>query len=197
MSHYPLTYKKLSKAKVNSILDIGIGLGNPIKILSKLGLNARIIGIDISHNYLKLLNQENEQIYDDLLLADASHLPFKPKTFDAITCFQVIEHVPKTIGFEIIKEFSKASKKIVIITTPVGFVEADVDASNPFQKHKSGWFPIDFKKLGFTVRGYGLPRIKSYHGISPFISLLNVFLLPIFYLFPNLAYHMHCSKQIQ
>jgi hypothetical protein len=33
MSHYPLTWKKLSKSKVKSILGIGTGLGNPMKIL--------------------------------------------------------------------------------------------------------------------------------------------------------------------
>jgi ubiquinone/menaquinone biosynthesis C-methylase UbiE len=48
-------------------------------LLSKLGLNARIIGIDISHNYLRILKQENELIYDDLLQADASYLPFNTK----------------------------------------------------------------------------------------------------------------------
>jgi hypothetical protein len=119
------------------------------------------------------------------------------KTFDAVTCFQVIEHARKLEGFEILKEISKISKKIVVITTPVGFVEATVDPLNPSQKHKSGWLPMDFKKLGFSVKGYRGPRVRSVHNkIFPFVFMLGTIFLPIFYHFPIFAYHMWCVEKI-
>jgi len=195
-SHYHLTYKELSK--MGSVLDVGTGLGTPIKILRKCGLRTKIIGIDIHRSYLiNIQNKNKRKLYDEVIIADAAYLPFREKSFDSIICFQVIEHLTHRAGLKMLREFHRVVKKNMLITTPVGFIEAIVDPSNPSQKHESGWLPIDFKRLGFSVKGYGGPRVKSVHSkIFPFVILLGIILLPIFYHFPLFAYHMWCVKRI-
>lgn len=43
-SHYRITYKQLAGAGSQCILDVGCGLGLPMRCLQRLGLLSRVIG---------------------------------------------------------------------------------------------------------------------------------------------------------
>ena len=164
-----MTYKQLTGLRC--ILDVGCGLGLPMRCLRCLGLRTRVIGVDVYVEYLRRVKKL--AIYDDRVLASATRLPFKEKSFDSIICLNVVEHLPKKEGITALEELSLCSRQ-VIVTTPVGFVEADADPRNPFQKHKFGWHPEDLKHLGYKVRGFGWFRIPHLSRLVPLLVLLNL-----------------------
>jgi ubiquinone/menaquinone biosynthesis C-methylase UbiE len=162
-----------------------------MRVLRRLGLSSRVIGLDVYVQYLK--NIKVLKIYDDRILASAKYLPFKEKAFDSVICFQIIEHLSKRDGMVALSELSKVAD-IGVVTTPVSFVKADVDPRNPFQKHKSGWYPEDFEQLGFRVKGYGWFKISRHLRLAPILIIMNIILFPILRRSPRFAYHMHAVK---
>jgi len=78
-------------------LDVGCGYGS-IGYLLKVHLfmsriKGELIGLDVNKQYLQHLINQN--VYDHLVLASASALPFKDKTVDVSLCIEVIEHLDK------------------------------------------------------------------------------------------------------
>ncbi len=88
------------------------------------------------------LNKTTEQIVD--------HFP--EKIVDSIFLLDVIEHLDKKHGIELIQAFDKISRHQIVIFTPFGFVEQEhpdgKDAwgldGGRWQQHRSGWTPDDF-----------------------------------------------------
>jgi SAM-dependent methyltransferase len=193
-SHYGYSYRELVNSK--SLLDVGTGLGMTVKLLRKVGFNGWIIGVDIMRDCL--VEMKEDRVYDDLVLGDAAYLPFKEKSFDAVSSFQMVEHIPKSLVFDILEDFERIGRATILVTTPVGFVEADVDPLNPWQKHKAGWLPREFKELGFTVVGYGMPKVRRATRFSlPFLTLSSVVFFSLFALIPETAFHMLCIKNVK
>jgi len=68
-----------------------------------------MVGLDIWKDYLKHSRRHN--VYDDYVLADASRLPFRDKSFDIILACEVIEHMPKSRGWSFLKELERVCCK--------------------------------------------------------------------------------------
>lgn len=189
-SHYTMTYRRLIGS--HCVLDVGCGLGLPMRVLCRLGLSSRVIGVDLYVQYLKKV--KGLKIYDDRILASAKYLPFKEKAFDSVICFQVLEHLSKRDGMVALSGLSTVAD-ISVVTTPVSFVKADIDPRNPFQTHKSGWYPEDFEKLGFKVKGYGWFKISRRESLAPLLIVMNIVLLAMLRRSPRFAYHMYSVKE--
>lgn len=131
---------------------------------------------------------------------------FQKKFFDIVTCFHVIEHLEKKEGLKLIKQIEKIARKQIIVATPVGFQELHVYDNNPYQTHKSGWLPNDFKNKRFTVRGCtGLRCLRGERASSLFnnivlkvINFLVTYITQLVtYYKPSLAWGMICTKNIK
>jgi SAM-dependent methyltransferase len=99
------------------VLDVGCGLGYGMNLLSiKAG---EVIGVDVDQNALdyclKHIYERNPKL-KGLHHFDGYHLPFKDKSFDVVTCIDVIEHVEFYQKF--IVELIRVSKRVVFISTP-------------------------------------------------------------------------------
>lgn len=165
-----------------------------MKCLQALGLQAKVTGVDTCRTYLRRL--KHHEIYDSLIRASAKFLPFREKMFDALIFLQVLEHMTKKDGLNILKEMPRVADTI-ILTTPVGFIEAEVDFGNPFQTHRSGWFPKELRKLGYTVKGYGWLKIRAVKHLPLillfFLVMLNIIVTPILRCAPRFAHHMYAE----
>lgn len=82
----------------------------------------------------------------------------RPGTVDAIYMLDVIEHMDKQTGQQVIQLALMAQPKQVVVFTPNGFLEQD--GPDPWgldgeywQKHRSGWVPEDFE--GWTTHSFG------------------------------------------
>ncbi len=98
------------------LLDVGCYGGY---LFDALGRNIDYTGIDIDEEALKQ-TKEIHANYDNFncLVADAYNLPFKNDTFDIVTCFRVLIHVPHIE--EIMNEIIRVSKKYIVLLLKVG-----------------------------------------------------------------------------
>jgi len=148
--------------------------------------------------YLK--EAKASKIYDDVLLADANHMPFRMKSFDAVLALDLIEHLEKSKGLNFIKACEKLCKKLIIIFTLVGYLKQRPYNGNPYQRHKSGYTPKEFRILGYKV--YGVRGLKSLwkEEAKPKLKLVGEFISWITQLFtytgPDLCYQMLCIKSL-
>lgn len=183
-----------------SLLDAGCGPGKPGRIIKR-HRNIFTVGADIFFPYL--ISGKERQIHDEYVLCDVRKLPFKENSFDVVLCKEVIEHLEKAEGEEVIREMEQIARRQVIITTPVGiWVQPEYD-SNPFQEHLSAREPIEMETLGYTVRGVGIRGMHGEQGFQEHFPQFLGFLLdimyvlagPIVYFFPKWACFMVCIKR--
>jgi len=94
------------------ILDVGMGTGGNLLEFSKLG---QAFGIDVSEKAIEFCRKRNIKY---ICQSPAEKLPFKDKTFDIITCLDVLEHVPEPV--ETLLELRRVIKDNgkIIITVP-------------------------------------------------------------------------------
>ena len=70
------------------VLDIGCGVGRYLVPLVRNG--CRVVGADISRQALTLLDSNYSRV-----VADIQQLPFQDHSFDAITCYGVLQHLER------------------------------------------------------------------------------------------------------
>ncbi len=101
-------------------LDVGCAYGYTSHVLS--GLGYETCGVDISTWGTK---QARTLVGGEFLVCDAqTTLPFRDETFDLVTCFDVLEHLP--YPEKAILGMSKASKSSLVCTTPNKKVEKPI-----------------------------------------------------------------------
>jgi len=198
-----LLWKMINRTS-KSILDVGCGKGSSIVRQMRAEIRGQyILGCDIFPSYVKECKRSG--LYDECVLADARRLPFKPHSFELVFCLEVIEHVEKSEGEELLSSLENLSSKEVVLSTLVGFMYQNPYNGNPYHTHKSAWFPSEFKRQNYKVIGVAIPFfIRGRSGYSKvdkiIISLAQIisFLLqPLFYFIPDIAFQMICVKEMR
>ncbi|MCW4028773.1 MAG: class I SAM-dependent methyltransferase [Candidatus Bathyarchaeota archaeon] len=101
-------------------LDVGCAFGYTSGVLAELGYET--YGTDISAWGTK---QAKQQTCGEFLVCDAqNNLPFSADTFDLVTCFDVLEHLPNPE--KALQGMFDAVKTTVICTTPNRKVEKPI-----------------------------------------------------------------------
>lgn len=194
-TNLPLVQRELPG--VTSVLDVGCGLSSPLREIPKRFYS---VGVDVFKPTLTALKAYKS--YDDLVLADGRHLPFKGKIFDVVLSLEVIEHMNKQEGYNFLIHLSRLAKKKLIVSTPSGFLPQGEYDNNVHQRHLSGWCENEFKALGFRVVGFG--GLKSINKIaigvcraqgnlvssSPIRLLLNL----VIFIFADAAQYLTSKK---
>ena len=72
------------------VLDIGCGAGHGTRYLFDHGA-VECLGVDVNGQDILTAQKENGRDGVSFIAADAKNLPFEPRSFDLITCFQVLE----------------------------------------------------------------------------------------------------------
>jgi SAM-dependent methyltransferase len=139
-----------------SVLDLGCGPSSPLKNVKNIKYS---LGVEIFKPYLK--ESQKQKIHTEYINKEIEEVDFPEDSFDAILMIEVLEHLPKESGSEILKKAEKWAKKKVIISTPNGYFPAESVDSNEHQKHLSGWSFDELAKLGF--KGYGLGGLKNFY----------------------------------
>jgi len=150
------TARLISGGEVYTAIDVGCGCNSH---LSRFRPGIRTIGIDSDPISIRLSQQQGQHdhhLQADILREDVGSLLEKaglPKKVDLVGLYGVIEHLPRHLGFELLRACEAISDKYVILETPNGFVPQGPEYGNPHQRHLSGWYVNDFEALGYTVHG--------------------------------------------
>lgn len=181
------------------VLDIGCGKASPLRMITK---SSSSVGLDLYRSYI--LKCKALSIHDDYVLGDAKKLPFKNQSMDLALSVEVIEHLKKRDGLEIIEEMQRVVRKKIILTTPNGYLPAYAGSDdNPVERHESGWIRDDLEKLGFRVHGLNgmrcLWKIKQGQAVlltwlfMPFILLTEAI---VYRALPSQAFQLFCVKNL-
>ncbi len=82
-----------------NVLDVGCGPGNHLAALSA-GKPKLLVGVDIDERFLTIGRSKIDELitpsltFPSLICASLPTLPFADSTFDLVTCFLVMPHVP-------------------------------------------------------------------------------------------------------
>jgi len=140
------------------VLEIGGGRSG---LASLLYPGARIVALDWDHS---LLGQGPDAATSDHVCADACALPFPDGAFDAVTLFDVLEHVPNDTA---------AAGEALRVTRPGGWVlvsTPDATWHYPYYRFMRRWCPPEselMREWGHVRRGYMVEALARLFGSRP------------------------------
>ena len=135
------------------VLDVGCGAGVPVaQFLVERGFD--VTGIDFSKNMLKLARKNVPKAR--FLLKDMTKLDFEADSFDGLTAFYSIIHVPREKHFALFQSFHRILKPKGIMLISIGSDEWEATekyyGTDMFWSHYSPEKSLQFvKKSGFEI----------------------------------------------
>lgn len=126
-------------------LDIGCAKGYLVKGLVDSGIDA--FGIDPSEYALA---ESHSDIKDRLTKGIAQSIPFPDNSFDIVTYFDVLEHIPERDVPKVLQEMLRVTKKWVVLRVVTRELHGDIDAYHEFIRGKD-WWHKQVAKAGGTV----------------------------------------------
>lgn len=181
-----------------TVLDLGCGPSSPIRNLPR---DFHSVGIDI---FEKSIEESKEKcIHDEYFVMDTLDIEqkFQPNSFDCVIAIDLIEHLKKEDGIELIRLMEKMAKKKVVIFTPNGFLFQQEHDGNLWQIHKSGWSVPEMRRMGYKVIGMsGLKFLRGEKASCKFSPRrVWVVISDLTQLFvrnmPNKAFQILCIKE--
>lgn len=156
----------LQKLDIKSILDVGSGWGEYYN-LDK----GRFTGVDNSFPRVKFAQKRYPDAF--FIQADATKLPFKNKTFDAVLLANTTHHLDDQAVLTGIKEMKRISRRYIIVDDSIR--SADQSSLSKF------FYSLD--------RGTMFRTEKSLEKILLSAGDLKLVLKENFFTFPKLYYH--------
>lgn len=127
--------------EVDRVLDIGAGL-RPMGWYKPKEHTV----VEPHRRYVDVLLRERYDVIHATALTALVHA--KPDEYDAIYMLDVIEHMDRVVGKEVLAAAYHLMPKQIVVFTPMGFLPQTGDAWNmdgdKWQEHRSGWMPRDF-----------------------------------------------------
>ncbi len=156
-----------------SVLDVGCGTGRYAVPLDRVGFD--VVGIDLSQIALRSLPSHLARV-----VGDVQTLPFEAKSFDALTCYGVLQHLKEeervyaaTELFRVLKDKAIAFVEVVgVQDMRYGFGTQDEEDTFIRQGIRYHYFPALelsqlFVSVGFTVLTLKNQLSKKcYHGVQ-------------------------------
>jgi SAM-dependent methyltransferase len=142
-------------AGCRTVLDVGCGSYSIMRYLTR---GRSVTGLDRHEPSLKA----NRNLYAHVVEADILDCPFRERSFDAVVSLDVIEHLAKEDGERMLATMEMLARTSVVVYTPNGFLPQPASPDNPWQEHRSGWTPAEFRARGYRV--FGINGLKRFRG---------------------------------
>lgn len=172
----------LVPAGTKTLADIGCGNGVFAWMLKEQRPEIDSTSVDRSETAIKYVKTKAS-------VGDITALPFADKSFDCVTCFQVLEHIPYPVYDTVLKELSRVAAKSILISVPyMENTEDDITkcpachATFNIELHLRNYFDKDiqslFSKYGFRCVKQQLieKKNKVYVGVDWYIRFRNAHL---------------------
>jgi ubiquinone/menaquinone biosynthesis C-methylase UbiE len=140
-------------------LDVAVGTG---RILRALEVRVKSsIGLDTSWNMLNLAREKSER--SCFVIGDAEDLPFKEKTFDLITVFQLLVNIPPETRGGVLQGCQRVLKPGGVLVASIhfntlslrGFVAMLLNLVRARKLGHLSYFKVkaELQQAGFSIRG--------------------------------------------
>ena len=135
------------------ILEVG---GGQAGLTASLYPHAQITNLDLNLQYAQAHCNQQERVR--FICGDATDLPFESQSFDAVTLFDVLEHI---------SEHKKAVLEVLRVLRPGGFLLISTPNENwrfPYYRFMKSICPSDTEIMaewGHVRRGYTLEDLKE------------------------------------
>lgn len=156
----PLVVNILLQLKPTSILDVGIGFGkwghlfreytdiiasehDADRYLTK-NWKVRIDGIEGFPDYVTDMHYF---IYDEIHIGDMTQVLPTLDSYDMIYLGDVIEHIDKESGRQLLKAAVEHANKAVVVSTPKYYLPQKDICENSLEIHRSHWTARDFRAI--------------------------------------------------
>ncbi len=139
------------------ILEVGGGQGGLTALLYP---QAKVTNLDFNPEYAQAACNQQEQVH--FICGDATALPFPDNSFDAVTMFDVLEHIP---------DHEKAISEALRVLRPEGFLLVSTPNETwrfPYYGFMKSICPSEAEIMaewGHVRRGYTLEELKSLIGL--------------------------------
>ena len=164
---------------VSRHLDFGCGPGTLISLLPN---NISAVGVDIAASQLAYAEQHYGGRNREFVTINSPSLPFPDKSFDSISCVEVVEHLDLSLTTSIVAEFVRVLKprgKLIVTTPNYGslwpLVELMVNRLSRVsyeEQHITKFRGTTLEAL-LKANGFSSVGVSSFMGISPFLAGIN------------------------
>lgn len=123
-----------------SILDVGAGTGRVLRHLTRRFPDREIVGIEPVAE-MRAIGHRHGILTRNLRAGDATHLEFPDGSFDVVTAFGVLHHVPRPS--EVVAEMLRVSRFGIFISDANRFAQGDLLARRvKFWIHRLSLWPM-------------------------------------------------------
>ena len=187
-------------AGCDTLLDVGCGERSPLQSVARRMHHS--VGLDAFEPAIETARAL--KIHDDYVLGDARKLGdlFEPKSFDCVAATDLIEHLDREEGLELLRAMESIARRRVVIFTPNGFLPQEPFGGNEFQRHRSGWSAREMRERGYKV--IGINGWKPLRGERALVRAPRFVFEPISFLSqcvierrPEMAFQILCVKYLQ
>lgn len=184
----------------DTVLDVGCGDARLTSLIAP--RSKKVIAVDHQEYPLKFARLIFDRIgitNTDFKTGDIRKLKFADNSFDKVTCFDVIEHIPKEMAQEGIKELIRVLKKggRFYLTTPNRKeLRGRIFGHKIIDKHYYEYTPAEMKAFlspylkDIQIKGYylplPLPKAEHIANVIPFRYLFR-YLIKAGYNYPHLS----------
>jgi SAM-dependent methyltransferase len=95
---------------VESLLDVGCGDGRITNLMAERA--QRVVGLDASAQALSYVKTETVR-------SNVDELPFAERSFDLVTCIQVLEHLPRPVLRRTLSQLKRVARRYIMIGVPL------------------------------------------------------------------------------
>lgn len=148
----------------NKVLDIGAGAGKYVGLIKEVNGSANIIAIEPDNVYIEDFSLK-EKYTDVWNMPIESYLTINPFTnYDIVIFGDVIEHLPKSQGIDVLNRLMYHSKYIICVF-PIAYLQDDWEGHKQ-EAHISVWNKKDFAYFDPIIYkendGIGLAIIRGF-----------------------------------
>jgi hypothetical protein len=159
-NHIPAVLGVMLRLEPTSVLDIGTGFGKwglLIREYTDIRLSEREperydrenwrVRIDGIEGFPRYLTPVHHHVYDNLYVGDMREVIDGLGRYDMILLGDVIEHVEKAQGEELMRKCLDHCSGAVVVSTPAVFREQGEACGNVLETHRSFWRSSDFGRF--------------------------------------------------
>jgi len=147
----------IAREQPASVLDVGAGWGKYGVLTREVASPQRVDALDV--------NTPRYPVYDHVYLGDLRDLdrliPADAPRYDLALFIDAIEHLPKAEAWSVLERLTARARR-VLVATPWGFRPQEIPGQ-PFETHRSGWFPWEFGRRHRVYAWYVFPGHLTRH----------------------------------